>query len=89
MKLCYAIQNKKRGMLSTNVVLLHDNAQPHIFAQNQELIESFGWEQIVIPSIFSAVSYCHCYDNDNYVKITVQHWPYSRVASFFEAVFRN
>jgi hypothetical protein len=28
-KLCRAIQNKRREMLTSNVVLLHDNACPH------------------------------------------------------------
>jgi hypothetical protein len=28
-KLCRAIENKRRGMLTSGVVLLHDNARPH------------------------------------------------------------
>jgi hypothetical protein len=41
-----AIQNKRRGMLTRGVVLLHDNARPHTAAQTQALIMSFGWEQM-------------------------------------------
>jgi hypothetical protein len=34
-KLRRAIQNKMHGMLTTSVVLLHDNARPHTAAQTQ------------------------------------------------------
>ncbi|KAJ4447089.1 hypothetical protein ANN_09078 [Periplaneta americana] len=39
-----AIQNKRRGMLSRGVVLLHDNARPHTAASTRELLDQFGWE---------------------------------------------
>ncbi|KAJ4433160.1 hypothetical protein ANN_15417, partial [Periplaneta americana] len=39
-----AIQNKRRGMLSRGVVLLHDNARPHTTASTRELLDQFGWE---------------------------------------------
>jgi hypothetical protein len=42
-KLRRAIQNKRRGMLSRGVVMLHDNARPHTAAA------TFGWEQFVHP----------------------------------------
>jgi hypothetical protein len=44
-KLRRAIQNKRRGMLSRGVVMLHDNARPHNAAATQDLIATFGWEQ--------------------------------------------
>ncbi|KAJ4425610.1 hypothetical protein ANN_27806 [Periplaneta americana] len=43
-KLRRAIQNKRRGMLSRGVVLLHDNARPHTAASTRELLDHFGWE---------------------------------------------
>ncbi|GFX22070.1 mariner Mos1 transposase [Trichonephila clavipes] len=43
-KLRRAIQNKRRGVL-----LLHDNARPHSAINTQNLIRSFGWEQIDHP----------------------------------------
>ncbi|KAJ4425723.1 hypothetical protein ANN_27919 [Periplaneta americana] len=43
-KLRRAIQNKRRGILSRGVVLLHDNARPHIAASTRELLDQFGWE---------------------------------------------
>jgi hypothetical protein len=41
-KLSRTIQNKRRGMLSQGVVMLHDNARPHTAAATQDLIASFG-----------------------------------------------
>jgi histone-lysine N-methyltransferase SETMAR len=38
-----AIQNKRRGMLTYGVVLLHDNAHPHTAAYTQALLEHFNW----------------------------------------------
>ncbi|KAJ4445317.1 hypothetical protein ANN_07122 [Periplaneta americana] len=43
-KLQRAIQNKRRGMLSRGVVLLHDNARLHTAASTRELLDQFGWE---------------------------------------------
>ena len=48
-KLRRAIQNKRRGMLSDTIILLHDNALPHSAAQTQDLITSFKWEQMNHP----------------------------------------
>jgi hypothetical protein len=44
-KFRHAIQNKRRGMLSRGLVLLHDNAWQNTAAQTQTLIMSFSWEQ--------------------------------------------
>ena len=49
-KLRRAIQNKRGGMLTDGVVMLHDNAQPHTARDTQNLISKFGWEQIDHPS---------------------------------------
>jgi histone-lysine N-methyltransferase SETMAR len=43
-KLCRAIQNKRYGMLTSSVVLLHDNALPHTAACTLALLEHFDWE---------------------------------------------
>jgi histone-lysine N-methyltransferase SETMAR len=48
-KLRRAIQNKRHGMLSATILLLHDNARPHSAAQTQDLITSFKWEQMDHP----------------------------------------
>lgn len=33
-------------MLSKEILLLYDNAQPHTASRTQDLIASFGWEQL-------------------------------------------
>ncbi|GFX59316.1 histone-lysine N-methyltransferase SETMAR [Trichonephila clavipes] len=44
-----AIQNKRHGLLTSGVLLLHDNARPHSAINTQNLIRSFGWELIDHP----------------------------------------
>ena len=51
LKLTHAIQNKRRGLLSAIILLLHDNARPHSVAQTQDLITSFRWEQMDHPPV--------------------------------------
>jgi len=48
-KLRRTIQNKRRGMLSATILLLHDNAWPHSAVQTQDLITSFKWQQMDHP----------------------------------------
>ncbi|GFS91927.1 mariner Mos1 transposase [Trichonephila clavipes] len=48
-KLRRAIQNKRRSLLTSGVLLLHDNAKPHSAINTQNLIRSFGWEPIDHP----------------------------------------
>ncbi|GFT31828.1 histone-lysine N-methyltransferase SETMAR [Trichonephila clavipes] len=48
-KLRRAIQNKRRGLLTSGVLLLHGNAIPHSTINTQNLIRSFEWEQIDHP----------------------------------------
>ena len=43
-KLRRSIQNKRCGMLTKGVVLLHDNARPHTAASANALIKLFNWE---------------------------------------------
>jgi hypothetical protein len=39
-----AIPNKRRGMLASGVVLLHDNARPHTAARTRPQLQHFNWE---------------------------------------------
>ena len=48
-KLRRAIQNKRRGLLTNGVLLLHDNSRSHSAIYPQNLTRSFGWEQIDHP----------------------------------------
>ena len=38
------IQNKRRGMLSSGIVLLHDSVRPHTAAATKRLLKRFRWE---------------------------------------------
>ncbi|GBO05126.1 hypothetical protein AVEN_130696-1 [Araneus ventricosus] len=48
-KLRSAIQNKRRGMLTEGILLLHDNARPHTAAQTRALLDSLGWKILDPP----------------------------------------
>ena len=44
-----AIQNKRRGMLTSGILLLHDNACPHSARSTQQLLVKFRWERFEHP----------------------------------------
>jgi histone-lysine N-methyltransferase SETMAR len=46
----YAIQNRRRGLLSSGVMLLHDNARPHAAVRTQAVLQEFGWEVFEHPA---------------------------------------
>ena len=97
-KLRREIQNKRRGMLSRGVLLLHDNALPHTAALTQNLITSFGWEQIdhppyspdLAPSDFHLFLHLkkflagQRFENDDDLKDAVKKWLTSQAAAFYE-----
>jgi hypothetical protein len=47
---CQAIQNKRHGMLTYGVALLHDNARLHTAARTRALLEHFNWQLFDHPS---------------------------------------
>jgi histone-lysine N-methyltransferase SETMAR len=49
-KLCRAIQNKRCGMLTSGVMLIHDNSQQRTTARTSALLEHFNWELTDHPS---------------------------------------
>lgn len=97
-KLRRAIQNKRRGMLSKGVLLLHDNARPHAAHRTQNLITSFGWEQLdhppyspdLAPSDFHLFLHLkkhlagERHDDDDGVKTAVLQWLTIQAADFYE-----
>jgi hypothetical protein len=50
-RLRYAIQNRRRGILSSGMMLLHDNAYPHAAARMQAMLQEFGWEVFERPDL--------------------------------------
>jgi histone-lysine N-methyltransferase SETMAR len=97
-KLRCAIQNKRRGMLSQSVVMLHDNARPHTAAATR-LIVTFGWEQFNHPPYSSDLApsdfhvFLHLktflggwqFHDDNDVKEAVNTWFASQAAPVYDA----
>jgi hypothetical protein len=49
-RLRYAIQNQRRGILSSGMMLLHDNVRPHAGARTQAMLQEFGWEVFEHPA---------------------------------------
>lgn len=102
-KLRRAIQNKRRGMLTKGVLLLHDNARPHAAVRTQNLIDSFGWDVIdhppyspdLAPSDFHL--FCHLkknlggkhFGNSDEVKVAVSKWLSEQAADFYEEGMQN
>lgn len=97
-KLRRAIQNKRRGLLTSGVLLLHDNARPHSAIHTQNLIRSFGWEQIdhppyspdLAPSDFHLFRYLKeflsgkRFATDDEVKEAVKDWLSSQAADVYD-----
>ena len=48
-KLKTAIKNRRRGMLSKGVILLQDNARPHVAKVCKDLLQHFRWEVLHQP----------------------------------------
>ncbi len=48
-KLRTAIKNKRPGLLTRGVVLMHDNARPHSARITQELLQTFKWDVFSHP----------------------------------------
>ncbi|GBM91291.1 Histone-lysine N-methyltransferase SETMAR [Araneus ventricosus] len=98
-KLRRAIQNKRRGMLTEGILLLHDNARPHTAAQTRALLNSFGWEVLEPPfSPDLASSDFHLFrhlkhhlggNDDEDVKTAVTSWLLEQAASFYEEGIQN
>jgi histone-lysine N-methyltransferase SETMAR len=97
-KVRHAIQNKRHGMLSRGIVMLHDNARPHTAATTQGFIATFSREQFdhspyspdLAPSDFHVFLYLKTFlggllFHDNEVKEAVNTWFASQVASFYNA----
>lgn len=97
-KLRRAIQNKRRGLLSSGVVLLHDNARPHTAAATGQLLDRFRWDIFDHPpySPDLAPSDYHLFmhlkkwlalqrfGNDDELKNGVTKWFKTQAGNFYE-----
>lgn len=96
-KLKRAIQNRRRGLLSSGVVLLHDNARPHTAAMTKTQLDKFRWELLdhppyspdLAPSDFHVFPKLKEYlggkrfENDDVLKETVTNWLNAQAAEFY------
>ncbi|GBM70174.1 Mariner Mos1 transposase [Araneus ventricosus] len=98
-----AIQNKRRGLLTSGIMFVHDNARPHTALITTTLLDSFGWEQFcdppyspdLAPSDFHLFSHLKkCLDDqqfasDGEIKVNIQNWFRSHAAEFYDAGMQN
>jgi hypothetical protein len=68
-KLCTAIHNKRCGMLTSSVVVLHDNVHPHTTAHTQALLKHFNWELFDHPPYSPDLAPC-----DYHLFTYVRNW---------------
>lgn len=94
-----AIREKRRGMLTAGVMLLHDNAPPHKAAVAQAAIQRNRFEELSHPAYSPDLAPCdfHLFPSlkkslrgqrffdDNELKATVQRWFDIQPESFFQA----
>ncbi|GBO26654.1 Histone-lysine N-methyltransferase SETMAR [Araneus ventricosus] len=92
------IQNKRRGMLSSGIVLLHDNARPHTAVATTILLQRFGWEVFdhpqyspdLAPSDFHLFAHMklwlggQIFATDNELQTSVQNWLKIQAAAFYD-----
>jgi hypothetical protein len=97
-KLHRDIQNKMCGMLTSSVVLLHDNTCPHTTAHTRALLEHFSWELFDHPpynpdvalSDYNLFTYLknslksQCFNSNEELMEGVKTWLSSQVADFFD-----
>jgi hypothetical protein len=93
-KLNQAIPNKRRGMLTRGVCLLHDNTHPHTARARamQELLQSFKWEVLAHPPsdyhFFSKLKESlagKTFSDDDEVQDVVMTWLREQAGDFYDA----
>lgn len=91
-----AIQNKHQGKLSSKVLFLHDNAQPHMANHTRQLLEAFKWEVFdhppyspyLVPSdyhLFAVMMWVatQSFDNDVELQAGVINWFKCQVTKYY------
>ncbi|GFU72919.1 histone-lysine N-methyltransferase SETMAR [Trichonephila clavipes] len=96
-KLKRTIQNKRRGLLSSGVVLLHDNARPHTAVRTREVLRKFKWDVFQHPPyspdltqsdylLFTAMKKWlggKHFTDDEELKNAVTHWLKLQAVAFY------
>jgi len=96
-KLKTAIKNRRRGLLSKGVILLQDNARPHVAKVRKDLMQHFQWGVLHHPPYSPDLSPCdfhvfgplkkawkgHRFTDNDEVRETVEEWFFSQSKTFF------
>jgi len=97
-KLRRAIQNRRRGMLTKGICLLHNNARPHVTRQTVALPDQLGWDIITHPPYSPDLAPCDYhlfpklkehlarrrFSDDDEVKVAVQRFLNDMAASWYD-----
>ncbi|KAJ4435475.1 hypothetical protein ANN_18091 [Periplaneta americana] len=92
-KLRRATQNKRCGMLTAGVVLLHDNGRPHTARRTAAVWTEFCWELFdhppyspdLAPSDFHVFLHLKKFlSSDEELKTSVTRWFHSQAAEFYD-----
>ena len=98
-----SIESKWPGLLTEGVILLHDNARPHVSRVTQSVLAKFKWEQFEHPPYSPDMSPCDFhlfgplkkhlkgkrFHSDDELKDTVEDWLLSQPQDFWEqGIFR-
>ncbi|GFU17889.1 histone-lysine N-methyltransferase SETMAR [Trichonephila clavipes] len=92
-----SIKNKRPGLPTEGVVLLHDNAPPHVSRGTQMELD-FKWETLDHPPYSPDMMPCDfhvfgplkkhlkgkCFNSDDVLKDTVKDWVSSQSQEFWE-----
>ncbi|KAJ4434372.1 hypothetical protein ANN_22932 [Periplaneta americana] len=93
-----AIQNKRRGMLNSGVIFLHDNARPHTARRTATKLQEFNWEVLdhppyspdLAPSDYHLFMYIKTwlgskrFDDDEELKTGIVGWLQSQAAELYD-----
>ncbi|GFU75133.1 histone-lysine N-methyltransferase SETMAR [Trichonephila clavipes] len=93
-----SIKNKRPGLLTEGVVLLHDNAHPHVSRVTQMELDKFKWETLDHPPYSPDILPCDfhvfgplkkhlkgkLFNSDDILKDTVNDWVSSQPQEFWE-----
>uniref|UniRef100_A0A8C5RFZ3 Transposase n=1 Tax=Laticauda laticaudata TaxID=8630 RepID=A0A8C5RFZ3_LATLA len=97
-KLRKAIQNKRRGKLSSKILFLHDSARPHTANPTQEVLNAFKWEifphspyspnlapsdYCLFPRMKTWLGTQH-FDDDAELRAGLTDWLKSQTAEFYD-----
>jgi histone-lysine N-methyltransferase SETMAR len=98
-KLRRAIQNKRRGKLTSKILFFHDNARPHTANRTREVLDAFKWEVFPHPPyspdlapsdyhLFPAMKTwlaTQRFDDDAELQEGVTNWLKLQAADFYDA----